>query len=113
MPPLHKITTKGRSPETRFTFSQREMETTIARLEKAGKQIVTPVPRFKGLGEMDADELWDTTMNPATRSVRRITLHDVDAAEQTLELLMGDKVPPRRDWLVESSARVDQAAIDI
>jgi DNA gyrase subunit B len=113
MPPLHKITTKGRNPETRFTFSQREMETTIARLEKAGKQIVTPVPRFKGLGEMDADELWDTTMNPATRSVRRITLHDVDAAEQTLELLMGDKVPPRRDWLVESSARVDQAAIDI
>jgi DNA gyrase subunit B len=113
MPPLHKITTKGRSPETRFTFSEREMETTIAKLQKAGKQIVTPVPRFKGLGEMDADELWDTTMNPATRSVRRITLHDVDAAEQTLELLMGDKVPPRRDWLVESSARVDQAAIDI
>jgi DNA gyrase subunit B len=113
MPPLHKITTKGRNPETRFTFTQREMETTVAGLEKAGKQIVTPVPRFKGLGEMDADELWDTTMNPTTRSVRRITFHDAEAAEQALELLMGEKVEPRRAWLVESSDRVDRAAIDI
>jgi DNA gyrase/topoisomerase IV subunit B len=113
MPPLHKITTKGRNPEVRFTFSQREMETTVARFEKAGKQIVTPVPRFKGLGEMDADELWETTMNPATRSVRRITLDDAEAAEAALELLMGEKVEPRRAWLVESSSRVDQAAIDI
>jgi DNA gyrase subunit B len=113
MPPLHKLVTKGRNPETFFTFTQREMETKFAELEKAGKSIVTPVPRFKGLGEMDADELWDTTMNPSTRSVRRITMDDVDAAETTLELLMGDKVPPRRDWLVESSARVDQSAIDI
>ncbi len=113
MPPLHKIVTKGRNPETIFTFTQREMETTIARLTKAGKQVVTPVPRFKGLGEMDADELWDTTMNPGTRSIRRITMNDVDVAEATLELLMGEKVEPRRNWLVESAARVDQEAIDI
>ena len=113
MPPLHKVSTRGRNPETRFTFTQREMETVVARFEKQGKQIVTPVPRFKGLGEMDADELWDTTMNPATRSVRRITLDDAAAAEEALELLMGEKVEPRRNWLVESSARVDQAAIDI
>ena len=113
MPPLHKLTTKGRNSETVFTFTQREMETKLAALEKAGKQVVTPVPRFKGLGEMDADELWHTTMNPATRSVRRITLTDAEAAEQTLELLMGEKVEPRRNWLVESAARVDQAAIDI
>ncbi|MFI7680794.1 toprim domain-containing protein [Actinophytocola sp. NPDC049390] len=113
MPPLHKITTKGRNPETHFTFTQREMEQKVAQLEKAGKQIVTPVPRFKGLGEMDAEELWDTTMNPATRSVRRITLDDAEAAEAALELLMGEKVEPRRAWLVESSARVDQSAIDI
>jgi DNA gyrase subunit B len=113
MPPLHKVTTKGRNPETFFTFTQREMEQKVAELEKKGKQIVTPVPRFKGLGEMDADELWDTTMNPATRSVRRITLDDVDAAEAALELLMGEKVEPRRAWLVESSVRVDESAIDI
>jgi DNA gyrase subunit B len=112
MPPLHKITTKGRNAETIFTFSQTEMEQTVARLEKAGKQIVTPVPRFKGLGEMNADELWDTTMNPAVRSVRRITLDDVEAAERSLELLMGEKVEPRRLWLVESARRVDREAID-
>ena len=113
MPPLHKIVTKGRNQETHFTFTQREMEQKVAELEGAGRQIVKPVPRFKGLGEMDADELWETTMNPATRSVRRITLDDVDAAEGALELLMGEKVEPRRNWLVESAARVDQAAIDI
>jgi DNA gyrase subunit B len=113
MPPLHKVVTKGRNSETRFTYTQQEMETHMARLAKAGKQVVTPVQRFKGLGEMDADELWDTTMNPSTRSVRRITLDDAEAAEDALELLMGEKVEPRRAWLVESAARVDQAAIDV
>ncbi|GLZ36011.1 DNA topoisomerase (ATP-hydrolyzing) [Lentzea sp. NBRC 105346] len=113
MPPLHKVMTKGRNSETFFTFTQREMEQKVAQLEKAGKQVVTPVPRFKGLGEMDADELWETTMNPATRSVRRITLDDAEAAEEALELLMGEKVEPRRNWLVESASRVDQSAIDL
>ncbi len=113
MPPLHKVVTKGRNGETHFTFTQREMETRVAQLEKAGKTVVKPVPRFKGLGEMDADELWETTMNPLTRSVRRINMDDVDAAEAALELLMGEKVEPRRNWLVESSSRVDQDAIDI
>ncbi|HEX5543413.1 MAG TPA: DNA topoisomerase IV subunit B [Micromonospora sp.] len=112
MPPLHKITTKGRNPKTIFTYTQAEMESTVARLKKQGRQVVTPIPRFKGLGEMDADELWDTTMNPATRAVRRITLDDVDAAEQTLELLMGEKVEPRRNWLISAASRIDQAAID-
>jgi DNA gyrase subunit B len=112
MPPLHKITTKGRSPQTIYTYTQPEMSSTVARLEKAGKQIVTPIPRFKGLGEMDADELWETTMNPASRTVRRITLEDVEAAEKVLELLMGDAVPPRRQWLIQSASRVDQETID-
>ncbi|QDY07409.1 DNA topoisomerase [Micromonospora sp. HM134] len=112
MPPLHKITTKGRNPQTTYTYTQAEMEATVRKLEKAGRQIVTPIPRFKGLGEMDADELWETTMNPATRAVRRITLDDVDAAERILELLMGEKVEPRRNWLIDSSDRVDRDAID-
>ncbi|MBE1498338.1 DNA gyrase subunit B [Amycolatopsis lexingtonensis] len=112
MPPLHKLVTKGRNPETIFTFTQQEMETKFAELERAGKNIVTPVPRFKGLGEMDADELWETTMNPATRSVRRITMDDAEAAEGALELLMGEKVEPRRNWLVASSDRIDREAID-
>ncbi|WP_031464855.1 DNA gyrase/topoisomerase IV subunit B [Sciscionella sediminilitoris] len=113
MPPLHKVITKGRSGETRYTFTQREMEEAVTEIQQAGKQVVTPVPRFKGLGEMDADELWETTMNPATRAVRRITLDDVEAAETALELLMGEKVEPRRNWLVASADRVDREAIDI
>ncbi|MFC4001896.1 type IIA DNA topoisomerase subunit B [Prauserella oleivorans] len=113
MPPLHKVVTKGRKEETHYTFTEREMQAKVAELEQAGKTVKKPVPRFKGLGEMDADELWETTMNPATRSVRRITLDDAEAAEAALELLMGEKVEPRRNWLVSSSERVDQAAIDI
>jgi DNA gyrase subunit B len=112
VPPLHKIVTKGRNPETIYTYTQAEMTSTVARLEKAGKQVVKPIPRFKGLGEMDADELWDTTMNPATRAVRRITLQDVEAAEDVLELLMGERVEPRRNWLIDSATRVDQETID-
>ncbi|MEV6932391.1 DNA topoisomerase IV subunit B [Dactylosporangium sp. NPDC051485] len=112
VPPLHKIVTKGRNSETIYTYTQQEMISTVARLEKAGKQVVTPIPRFKGLGEMDADELWETTMNPATRAVRRITLEDVEAAEEVLELLMGERVEPRRNWLIESAERVDQETID-
>jgi DNA gyrase subunit B len=112
MPPLHKVTTKGRNPETVYTYTQQEMESTVARLEKAGKSVNKPVPRFKGLGEMDADELWETTMNPATRTVRRITFDDVERAEATLDLLMGERVEPRRNWLIEAAGRIDQETID-
>ncbi len=112
VPPLHKIITKGRNPETIYTYTHAEMTSTVARLEKAGKHVVTPIPRFKGLGEMDADELWHTTMNPASRAVRRITLGDADAAQRVLDLLMGEKVEPRRNWLIESSNRVDRESLD-
>ncbi|OJF11453.1 DNA gyrase/topoisomerase IV subunit B [Couchioplanes caeruleus] len=112
MPPLHKVATKGRNPETVYTYTQQEMEATVARFEKAGKTVVKPVPRFKGLGEMDADELWDTTMNPATRTVRRITLDDAERAEATLELLMGERVEPRKNWLIEAAGRIDRETID-
>jgi DNA gyrase subunit B len=112
MPPLHKVVTKGRNPETIYTYTQQEMETTVRRLEKSGKSVNKPVPRFKGLGEMDAEELWDTTMNPAVRTVRRITLDDIERAENVLELLMGERVEPRKNWLIESSGRLDEDSID-
>jgi DNA gyrase subunit B len=112
MPPLHKVTTKGRNPETIYTYTQQEMEATVARLEKARKTVNKPVPRFKGLGEMDAEELWDTTMNPAVRTVRRITMDDAERAEEVLELLMGERVEPRKNWLIESSGRLDEDSID-
>jgi DNA gyrase subunit B len=112
MPPLHKITTKGRNAETLYTYTQQEMESTVARLEKAGRTVSKPVPRFKGLGEMDADELWDTTMNPATRAVRRITIDDAEKAEAVLDLLMGERVEPRKNWLIEAAGRIDAETID-
>ncbi|XVU23464.1 DNA gyrase/topoisomerase IV subunit B [Actinoplanes sp. CA-054009] len=112
MPPLHKVVTKGRNSETIFTYTQQEMDTTVARIERGGGSVHKPVSRFKGLGEMDADELWDTTMNPATRTVRRITLDDAERAEATLELLMGERVEPRKNWLIEAAGRIDQETID-
>jgi DNA gyrase subunit B len=112
MPPLHKVVTKGRNSETLYTYTQQEMESTVSRIERAGRQVQKPVPRFKGLGEMDADELWDTTMNPAERTVRRITIEDAEKAEATLELLMGERVEPRKNWLIEAAGRIDQETID-
>jgi DNA gyrase subunit B len=112
MPPLHKVVTKGRGAETLYTYTQQEMESTVNRIERAGRQVQKPVPRFKGLGEMDADELWDTTMNPAQRTVRRITIEDAERAEATLELLMGERVEPRKNWLIEAAGRIDQETID-
>jgi len=111
MPPLHKIEVGGRQPETLFTYTAEEMTRTVAGLEAKGRS-VRGVSRFKGLGEMDADEFRRTTMDPATRSVRRITAADAEAAEQMLELLMGDKVEPRREWLMAHSADVDREAVD-
>ncbi|MBG0560140.1 DNA gyrase/topoisomerase IV subunit B [Actinoplanes aureus] len=112
MPPLHKVVTKGRNSETLYTYTQQEMESTVSRIERGGRQVQKPVPRFKGLGEMDADELWDTTMNPAARTVRRITIEDAERAEATLELLMGERVEPRKNWLIEAAGRIDQETID-
>lgn len=111
MPPLHRITTKGRNPEVVTTYTAAEFEQEQARLEREGKQIAE-VKRFKGLGEMNAADLWTTTMDPSVRSVRRITAGDAEAAEAILELLMGDAVGPRRDWIIEHSNDIDREAID-
>lgn len=111
MPPLHKIEVAGKGGETFYTYTQEEMESTVDKLEKSGKKVKRPIQRFKGLGEMDAEELWETTMNPASRSVRRVTLEDAEEAERILELLMGDQVAPRRDYIVDNYALVE--TIDI
>jgi DNA gyrase subunit B len=111
VPPLFRVITSGKNRENFDVYNPTELQAVLDRLEKAGKG-VKEVKRFKGLGEMDADDLWSTTMNPATRTVRRITMDDAERAGDLLELLMGDKVEPRRDWIVERSGTLGREEID-
>ncbi|MDX6218372.1 MAG: gyrase subunit, partial [Frankiales bacterium] len=76
------------------------------------KKVKQPIQRYKGLGEMDPDQLAETTMHPAGRTLRRITLDDLELAEHSLELLMGNEVAPRREFIINSAGRVDRATID-
>jgi DNA gyrase subunit B len=111
VPPLHRIEVSG-TKEPIYTYSEKQMLQTVKRLEASGKKVKQPMQRYKGLGEMDPDQLAETTMHPATRTLRRINLGDVDMAEHSLELLMGNDVAPRREFIINSAGRVDRAALD-
>ncbi len=111
VPPLHRIEVSG-SKDPIYTYSEKQMLQTVKRLEASGKHVKQPMQRYKGLGEMDPDQLAETTMHPATRTLRRINLGDIDLAEHSLELLMGNEVAPRREFIINSAGRVDRAALD-
>ncbi len=114
VPPLHRIEVinPGSKPnEVIYTYSEQQMRRTLADLNRRGKSI-KPIQRYKGLGEMDADQLAETTMDPRHRTLRRVTLEDVDRAAGVFELLMGGEVGPRREFIVDSSRRVDRERID-
>ena len=111
VPPLHRVMVQsGRSKEAIYTYSQAELDALLEELERSGKGYQQPIQRYKGLGEMDADQLADTTMNPEHRTLRRITAVDAAVAEQTFELLMGNEVAPRRDFII--SSELDRDRID-
>ncbi|MBW8731309.1 MAG: type IIA DNA topoisomerase subunit B [Terrabacter sp.] len=115
MPPLHRlevINAGAKKNELIYTFNEPEMRRTLARLEKSGKKIKQPMQRYKGLGQMDADQLADTTMDPRHRTLRKVTMRDLEAAERVFELLMGNEVAPRKDFIIESAAEVDRERID-
>lgn len=113
VPPLHRVMVqKGRSKEAVYTYSQQELMDLLARLDKAGTNYQQPFQRYKGLGEMDADQLAETTMMPQNRMLRRITASDAEAAAEVFELLMGNEVAPRRDFIVESADSFDREKID-
>ncbi len=115
VPPLHRIetTAQGRSKgEVLYTYSEAQMRRTVAQLAKRGRTIKTP-QRYKGLGEMDADQLAETTMEPRHRMLRRVTLDDAERAESVFDLLMGSDVAPRKDFIVESAAQLDKERIDV
>ena len=111
VPPLHRIEVVGRK-EPMYTYSEAEMRRTVAELEKKGKKVKDPIQRYKGLGEMDADQLAETTMDPAHRVLRRLTIADVAGAEETFELLMGNDVAPRKQFIVDSAGALDLSRID-
>ncbi|PWJ24854.1 DNA topoisomerase IV subunit B [Branchiibius hedensis] len=114
MPPLHRIETvaQGRAKgEVIYTYTEQQMRTTIRDLERKGRSVKTP-QRYKGLGEMDAHQLADTTMDPRQRTLRRVSLKDAARAEEIFDLLMGSKVEPRRDFLVESADSLERERID-
>ena len=111
IPPLHRIDViGGKKGEVHYTYSDDEMKKVITGLKKDGKRWKEPIQRYKGLGEMDADQLRETTMDPEHRTLRRITMKDVTKAEAMFELLMGNEVAPRKDFI--SSADIDRERID-
>ena len=94
-PPLYKISKKVKGKEVfEYAYSDDELEGVK---KKMGKNIV--IQRYKGLGEMNPDQLWDTTLNPETRTLHRVSIHDASKAEKMVSLLMGDVVEPRKNYM--------------
>jgi DNA gyrase subunit B len=115
VPPLHRIeltNPKKGMDKYVYTYSDPELQRKLAELTKKGIRWKDPVQRYKGLGEMDADQLAETTMDPRHRTLRRITADDAARAAEVFELLMGAEVAPRKDFIVAGAYEVDQDTID-
>jgi DNA gyrase subunit B len=115
VPPLHRIelsNPKKGMDRYVYTYSDADLQRRLAELSKKGVRWKDPVQRYKGLGEMDADQLAETTMDPRHRTLRRITVDDADAAKRVFELLMGAEVAPRKEFIVQGAYEVDADAID-
>ncbi|GAA1234772.1 DNA gyrase/topoisomerase IV subunit B [Oryzihumus leptocrescens] len=116
VPPLHRIEVVnpgGKKNELIYTYNEGEMRRTVTALEKKGRKIKQPMQRYKGLGEMDADQLAETTMDPRHRTLRRVTLKDAEMAERVFDLLMGNDVAPRKDFIIDSATALDRERIDV
>jgi len=115
VPPLHRVElTNPRKGQEKYlyTYSDAELHRRLLELERRGQRYKEPPQRYKGLGEMDARQLAETTMNPRQRTLRRIRIEDAAAATEMFDLLMGSEVAPRRDFIVTGAAELDPARID-
>ncbi|BDZ66321.1 DNA gyrase/topoisomerase IV subunit B [Agromyces mangrovi Wang et al. 2018] len=115
VPPLHRVVVMhpGSKPnETIYTYSEPELDAVLKGLARKNRKYQDPIQRYKGLGEMDADQLAVTTMDPSHRTLRRVGIRDAEQAGRVFELLMGNEVAPRKEFIVESAAALDKERID-
>ncbi|MET9134453.1 DNA gyrase/topoisomerase IV subunit B [Streptomyces antibioticus] len=115
VPPLHRIELvqpKRGQDKYVYTYSDRELRDKLMEFQTKGVRYRDSIQRYKGLGEMDADQLAETTMDPRHRTLRRINLSDLEAAEQVFDLLMGNDVAPRKEFISSSAATLDRSRID-
>ncbi|WP_440710413.1 DNA gyrase/topoisomerase IV subunit B [Herbiconiux sp. YIM B11900] len=116
VPPLHRVVAinPGSKPnETIYTYSEAELQGVLAQLKKSNRKYQDPIQRYKGLGEMDADQLASTTMDKRYRTLRRVGVADAAVAEKMFELLMGDDVAPRKEFIITGSDTMSRDRIDV
>jgi|TARA_B110000977_G_scaffold72688_1_gene98431 DNA gyrase subunit B len=107
VPPLYKVETKGVKKPT-YCYDESQLRAHLAAIPEGATR---NIQRFKGLGEMMPEQLWQTTLNPATRLLKRLTVDDASRANKTFQLLMSDKVAPRREFIETEGPKLD--SIDV
>ena len=115
VPPLHRVQTVGRgsrASETIYTYSEAELRAVLADLKKRNIAWKDPIQRYKGLGEMDADQLASTTMDRGHRMLRRVRVADAEEAAKVFEMLMGNEVAPRKEFIIAGSDQLSRDRID-
>ncbi|MDQ0801595.1 DNA topoisomerase IV subunit B [Arthrobacter sp. SLBN-112] len=115
VPPLHRvevINAGQKANEMIYTYSEAELHVLLARLAKEGKRYKEPIQRYKGLGEMDAEQLAETTMDPRHRTLRKVGIENAQQAEEIFDLLMGSDVSPRKDFIIAGASSLDRERID-